>query len=244
MSVVAVIAGAGSGTRLGSQGPKALVQLAGEPLLVHAVRSMFASGVVDRCVVTAPEDHLVQFEAALAAAGLHATVVAGGHTRQASVAAGLAAAGSADYVLIHDAARALTPVSQIQRVVQALEAGHPAVVPALAVVDTIKSVGHTNPDGTEPIDQTLDRNRLRAMQTPQGFAMDVIVAAHAQFATTSDDESTSAPDDAALVESSGHPVVLVRGSERALKITRPLDLRIAELLATDSADMPRAEVES
>jgi len=227
VSVVAVIAGAGSGTRLGSQGPKALVQLAGEPLLVHAVRSMFASGVVDRCVVTAPEDHLVQFEAALAAAGLHATVVAGGHTRQASVAAGLAAAGSADYVLV-----------------QALEAGHPAVVPALAVVDTIKSVGHTNPDGTEPIDQTLDRNRLRAMQTPQGFAVDIIVAAHAQFATTSDDESTSAPDDAALVESSGYPVVLVRGSERALKITRPLDLRIAELLATDSADMPRAEVES
>lgn len=233
MSVVAVVAGAGNGTRLGSQGPKALVAVGGEPLLVHAVRSMVESGVIDACVVTAPTDEVATFQQALEQAGLQAKVVAGGNTRQASVAAGLDAAGDADYVLIHDAARALTPLAQIRAVVAALQAGHPAVVPALAVVDTVKRVGAKASDGTEPVLETLDRGFLRGMQTPQGFAMEVIREAHCRFAAAAETEESSAPDDAFLVEAAGLPVVLVEGSQRAMKITRPLDVRIAELLLED-----------
>ena len=233
MSVVAVIAGAGGGTRLGSQGPKALIALGGEPLLVHAVRSMVESGVIDACVVTAPTGEIATFQRVLDRAGLRATVVAGGATRQASVAAGLDAAGDADYVLIHDAARALTPHAQIRAVVEALRAGHPAVVPALPLVDTVKKVGVKASDGTEPVEETLERGLLRGMQTPQGFAMDVIREAHRRFADSAGSEESSAPDDAFLIEAAGLPVVLVQGSERALKITRPLDLRIAELLLED-----------
>ncbi|MGO1592624.1 MAG: 2-C-methyl-D-erythritol 4-phosphate cytidylyltransferase [Ancrocorticia sp.] len=233
MSVVTVIAGAGGGTRLGLDGPKALVKLAGKPLIVHAVRSMVLSGVIDRCVVTAPEADVPAFQEALTHAGLGAAVVAGGITRQASVAAGLDAAGDADFVLIHDAARALTPPDQIRRVVEALKAGHVAVVPALPVVDTIKRVGASAADGTEPVLETLDRASLRGMQTPQGFDLHVVREAHARFAANAAEESSSAPDDAFLVEAAGHPVVLVEGSEMAMKVTRPLDLRIAELLASD-----------
>ena len=233
MSVVAVIAGAGSGTRLGLDGPKALVKLAGEPLIVHAVRSMAASGVVDRCVVTAPEEAAALFQETLVRAGLDAIVVAGGSTRQASVAAGLDAAGRAEFVLIHDAARALTPPEQIRRVVDALREGHVAVVPALPIVDTVKRVGKCAADGTEPVLETLDRSALRGMQTPQGFDMAVVRAAHAKFSANAAEESSSAPDDAFLVEAAGYPVVLVEGSELAMKVTRPLDLRIAELLASD-----------
>jgi len=105
VSVVAIIAAAGQGTRLGTGGPKALVDLAGEPLLVHAARAIRGSGAVDSIVVTAPSAHVRLFDGILTAAGIQAAVVAGGITRQASVAAGLNAAGTADHVLIHDAAR-------------------------------------------------------------------------------------------------------------------------------------------
>ena len=140
MSVVAIIAAAGQGTRLGTGGPKALVDLAGEPLLVHAARAIRGSGAVDSIVVTAPSAHVRLFDGILTAAGIQAAVVAGGITRQASVAAGLNAAGTADHVLIHDAARPLVPSQIVRRVVSALRRGHPAVVPALPVTDTIKRI--------------------------------------------------------------------------------------------------------
>lgn len=244
MSVVAIIAGAGSGTRFGSHGPKALVQLGGEPLVIHAVRSMAHSGVVARAVVTAPAPALDEFRQVLGDAGYTETgdfpvrVAAGGPTRQASVALGLEAAAAfasepPRHVLIHDAARALTPPRMIARVVAALEVGHKAVVPALRVVDTVKEVGPANADGTEPITRTLERARLRAMQTPQGFEYETIVAAHRALAERGEQEASAAPDDATLMEEMGHEVVLVEGSERALKVTRPMDLRICEMLLAD-----------
>lgn len=231
MSVVAVIAGAGSGTRLGSHGPKALVSLQGDALIVHAVRSMYDSGVISDVVVTAPEEYCARFREVIDLAGLAARVIPGGATRQASVSRGLDAAGEADFVVIHDAARALTPPRLIVRVVAALRGGHPAVVPALPVVDTIKRVGHRAPDGTEPVLSTIERSPLRAMQTPQGFSLEAIREAHRQFAASGGDESTSAPDDAYLAELAGIPVVVVPGDELAMKITRPLDLVVAEQLA-------------
>ena len=251
MSVVAIIAAAGQGTRLGTGGPKALVDLAGEPLLVHAARAIRGSGAVDSIVVTAPSAHVRLFDGILTAAGIQAAVVAGGITRQASVAAGLNAAGTADHVLIHDAARPLVPSQIVRRVVSALRRGHPAVAPALPVTDTIKRItaaeaaeGLGEPaslrDGPsdfriERVETTLNRSALRAMQTPQGFALEAIRRAHSAFADRAASELNAAPDDAALAEAAGIPVVLVRGSERAMKITRPFDLRIAELLLADPA---------
>ena len=211
-------------------------------------------------------------------------VVGGGRTRQESVARGLDRVfeaygpdASSDCVLIHDAARPLVPGAVIRRVVDALAAGHPAVVPALSVADTIKRVeriadggrarlgaslggsgagaaenesekagsgaekagsggaasGGEADAGLERVVETHDRTLLRAMQTPQGFHLDAIVRAHRDFAEKGEEEASAAPDDAALVEAAGLPVVLVRGSERSMKITRPIDLAIAQLLADD-----------
>ena len=204
-------------------------------------------------------------------------VVGGGRTRQESVARGLDRVfeaygpdASSDCVLIHDAARPLVPGAVIRRVVDALAAGHPAVVPALPVADTIKRVeriadggrarlgaslggsgaeacgngaektgrggaasGGEADAGLERVVETHDRTLLRAMQTPQGFHLDAILRAHRDFAEKGEEEASAAPDDAALVEAAGLPVVLVRGSERSMKITRPIDLAIAQLLADD-----------
>ena len=179
-----------------------------------------------------------------AAGRIEVDVVGGGRTRQESVARGLdrvfeayRPAASSDCVLIHDAARPLVPGAVIRRVVDALAAGHPAVVPALPVADTIKRVervaaGEAGAD-LERVVETHDRALLRAMQTPQGFHLDAILRAHRDFAEKGEEEASAAPDDAALVEAAGLPVVLVRGSERSMKITRPIDLAIAQLLADD-----------
>ena len=179
-----------------------------------------------------------------AAGRIEVDVVGGGRTRQESVARGLdrvfeayGPAASSDCVLIHDAARPLVPGAVIRRVVDALAAGHPAVVPALPVADTIKRVeriadGEAGAD-LERVVETHDRTLLRAMQTPQGFHLDAVLRAHRDFAEKGEEEASAAPDDAALVEAAGLPVVLVRGSERSMKITRPIDLVIAQLLADD-----------
>lgn len=179
-----------------------------------------------------------------AAGRIEVDVVSGGRTRQESVARGLdrvfevyRPAASSDCVLIHDAARPLVPGAVIRRVVDALAAGHPAVVPALSVADTIKRVeriadGEAGAD-LERVVETHDRTLLRAMQTPQGFHLEAVLRAHRDFAEKGEEEASAAPDDAALVEAAGLPVVLVRGSERSMKITRPIDLAIAQLLADD-----------
>ena len=147
------------------------------------------------------------------------TVVAGGATRQESVAAALAAAPpDLSVVLVHDAARALTPPEVVERVAAAVRAGHPAVIPVLPVIDTIKAV-----DADDAVRATVDRAALRAVQTPQGFRRDVLAAAHANAVD-------AATDDAGLVEALGVRVSCVPGSPHALKITQPFDLAVAELL--------------
>jgi 2-C-methyl-D-erythritol 4-phosphate cytidylyltransferase len=231
MTVAAVLVAAGSGSRLGHPLPKAFVAVDGVPLLLHAARSLLASPEVTALVVVAPEGHLADARALLAGLPGRVVVVAGGAARQASVAAGLAALpDDADVVLVHDAARAFAPAELVDRVVAAVRAGHPAVVPALAVTDTVKRVGPG--DGTgEPVLETVPRGPLRAVQTPQGFRRDVLVAAHAASASAAHDESTAASDDAGLVEAGGVPVWVVPGDERAAKITTPTDLALATVLA-------------
>ena len=214
MSVGALVPAAGAGVRLGGGVPKALRPLAGEPLLVHAVRGLRAAPSVGPVVVAAPAQDLAAVTELLAPYDV--LVVAGGADRQASVRQALAALDpSAELVLVHDAARCLTPVPVVEAVVAALRAGAQAVIPVLPVADTVKQV-----DGSRVV-ATLDRAGLRATQTPQGFRRDVLERAHGAGLP-------ALTDDAGLVEALGGTVTTVPGSEEAFKVTRPLDLLLAE----------------
>ncbi|WP_405115803.1 2-C-methyl-D-erythritol 4-phosphate cytidylyltransferase [Micromonospora sp. NBC_01405] len=216
--VAVLVPAAGAGVRLGPGVPKALRLLAGEPLLVHAVRRIAAAGSVHTIVVAAPAGEVGAVRRLLAPVA-PVLVVPGGAERQASVAAALAAVPAGPgIVLVHDAARALTPPDLVESVAGAVRSGHDAVIPVLPVVDTIKEVG-----AGEVVLGTVDRSALRAVQTPQGFRRSVLAAAHA----AAGDPLT---DDAGLVEKQGIPVVCVPGSEYAFKVTRPFDLALAEHL--------------
>lgn len=218
-----LIPAAGAGVRLGAGVPKALHELAGEPLLAHAVRRVAASGAIDLVVVAAPPSALDTVTALLKPIA-EVTVVPGGATRQLSVAAALAVVpGDIGIVLVHDAARALVPPSLVDDVVTAVRAGHDAVIPVLPVADTVKEV---SPDGY--VAGTVDRATLRRVQTPQGFRRAVLDAAHA--AATSDHT-----DDAGMVEKIGGRVYCVPGSEYAMKITNRFDLLLAEALLRQGA---------
>jgi len=151
--------------------------------------------------------------------GGDAIIVAGGADRTESVRLALAAIGDAEFVLVHDAARALTPSSLIVRVVTALQSGHPAVVPGLPVSDTIKAV-----DANGVVLGTPERSGLRAVQTPQGFQTAVLRRAYERAG------AGGFTDDASLVESIGTPVQMVEGDPLAFKITTPNDLLLAEAL--------------
>ncbi|PJN36085.1 2-C-methyl-D-erythritol 4-phosphate cytidylyltransferase [Streptomyces sp. CB02959] len=224
----AVIPAAGRGVRLGPGTPKALRTLGGTPMLVHAVRAMAASRAVTHIVVVAPPDGPEEVRRLLDAHPLadrtELTVVPGGATRQESVRLGLAALpGGIDVVLVHDAARPLVPVETVDAVIEAVRAGAPAVVPAMPLADTVKQV-EPRPQGTpEPVVGTPERSLLRAVQTPQGFDLPTLRKAHEAVV-----EGEGATDDAGLVERLGEPVVLVPGHEEAFKVTRPLDLVLAE----------------
>jgi 2-C-methyl-D-erythritol 4-phosphate cytidylyltransferase len=222
--VAVLVPAAGAGVRLGPGGPKALRLLDGEPLLVHAVRRVAAAPSVRLIVVAAPATEVEAVRDLLAAVA-PVTVVAGGGERQQSVAAALAAVPpDLSIVLVHDAARALTPPQLFEEVAAAVRGGLRAVIPVLPVVDTIKEVGPGGRSGAgEVVLGTVDRSVLRSVQTPQGFRRDVLVAAHRAGL----DPHT---DDAGMVEKAGVVVSCVPGSELALKITRPLDLILAEAL--------------
>ncbi|MHB1064801.1 MAG: 2-C-methyl-D-erythritol 4-phosphate cytidylyltransferase [Georgenia sp.] len=243
MSTAAVLTAAGSGTRLGAAVPKALVELAGVPLVVRAAQGLALARCLSIVVITVPP-HEVRGFTALFPAGyvpgtqLPAVIVPGGSTRQASVAAGLAALGAdVDVVLVHDAARCLTPAALIRDVEAAVRAGHPAVVPALPVTDTVKRVGPADAAGAEPVEDTLDRGALRAVQTPQGFDRALLERAHAVGGARAADEQTAASDDAGLVEALGERVWVIPGHERAMKITTARDLALATVLLERSAPL-------
>lgn len=221
----AVVPAAGRGERLGPGAPKAMRPLGGSPLLVHAVRALSLARGVDLVVVAAPPDGVDEVRALLGdlAAAADVLVVAGGDTRQESVARALLALPSdVDVVLVHDAARPLAPVALVDAVAAAVHAGADAVVPGLPLADTVKQVAGDGP--AETVVGTPDRAALRAVQTPQGFRRSVLQAAHA--AVGPDDDAAS--DDAGLVERIGATVVVVPGHEEAFKVTRPLDLVLAE----------------
>ena len=224
----AVLTAAGSGSRLGCEVPKALVELSGRPLVWWAARGLRAGGV-GTIVVTAPAASLDEFRAGIADIGGVEVVAGSDRSRQASVALGLAALGQrneGDVVLVHDAARPLTPAQVTARVIDAVRAGAGAVIPVLPVTDTLKSV-----DASGVVTGTPRRADMVAVQTPQGFRWDVLMRAHEAGASLGADEAVAATDDAGLVEAIGAVVHTVAGDERSLKVTRPLDLYLAQLLA-------------
>ncbi len=220
MTVGVVVPAAGAGTRLGPGAPKALRLLAGEPLLVHAVRRLRACPSVGPVVVAAPAGSVAQVQELLAAYDV--TTVEGGAERQDSVATGLAALpAQCRLVLVHDAARALVPVAVVEAVVAALEAGAQAVVPVLPVADTVKRV-----DGDGMVVETVARDQLRLVQTPQGFRREVLERAHAG--------AVPVTDDATLAERLGVTVHTVPGAPEALKVTTPFDLVVAEAMVAEA----------
>ncbi|MET9961054.1 2-C-methyl-D-erythritol 4-phosphate cytidylyltransferase [Streptomyces sp. NPDC006326] len=228
----AVIPAAGRGVRLGPGAPKALRALGGTPMLIHAVRAMARSRAVCAVVVVAPSDGAVEVRRLLDEHALpdrtEILVVPGGETRQESVRAGLAALPQdITSVLIHDAARPLVPVDTVDSVIEAVRGGSPAVVPALALADTVKEVEPGRPGEPEPVVATPERARLRAVQTPQGFDLATLLRAHEKFAVDAAD-GQGATDDAGMVERLGVTVMVVPGHEEAFKVTRPLDLVLAE----------------
>lgn len=227
----AVIPAAGRGVRLGPGAPKALRAMGGTPMLIHAVRAMAASRAVSLVVVVAPPDGTAEVKSMLDTYALPERtdflVVPGGRTRQESVRTGLDAVPPGhDIVLVHDAARPLVPVDTVDAVIEAVREGAPAVVPALPLADTVKEVEPAaTPGEAEPVVATPVRARLRAVQTPQGFDRATLVRAHA---SVTDDVT----DDASMVERLGLTVVTVPGHEEAFKVTRPLDLILAEAVLT------------
>jgi 2-C-methyl-D-erythritol 4-phosphate cytidylyltransferase len=215
----AIVPAAGRGERLGPGDPKALRSIGGVPILVHAVRALVSSRRIDLVVVAAPPNTVAGVRHLLREFGETVQVVAGGGTRQQSVSLALDAIGAQyEIVLVHDAARALTPPALVGAVVDAVAAGHDAVIPVLPVADTIKAVDAT---GTT-VTATVERSTLRAVQTPQGFRRSLLAKAHAAAS------SADTTDDAGLVERLGVPVTVVPGDSEAFKVTTPFDLVLAE----------------
>ncbi len=219
-SVGIIVVAAGSGTRLGAEQPKAFVEVRGVPILERALAGVFGSVEPAQVVVVAPASHVAAARSMAARAAGTASgsisVVVGGVTRQESVALGLAALEpSVEIVLVHDAARALTPSALFDRVVRAVAASGQGIIPSLPVSDTIKRVAEAT------VLDTVDRSSLVHVQTPQGFPREQLVAAYA----AADQEFT---DDAALFADAGNTVQIVEGEARAFKITTPWDLARAE----------------
>lgn len=216
---VALLVAAGRGERLGASGPKAFVMLAGRPMLEWSLDALRSVPAVERIVVALP-------------AGEHAPAgtvgVAGGAERSHSVRAALAAAGDGpddEAIVVHDAARPLLTPEIVQRALDALDAtGADAVVAAAPVVDTIKRVRADAP-GLR-VEATLERSALWAVQTPQVFRRAALARALAQ----PDEVLAAATDDAGIVEQTGGRVHLVESPRENLKVTNPLDLRLAALI--------------
>lgn len=225
LSAVIVVA-AGSGTRLGAAEPKAFVDLAGRTLLEHALDAVRALPEPTQIIVVAPASHLELAQRVLGEDGI---AVVGGATRSESVAAGLAVlAPSVATVLVHDAARALTPTSLFGSVIDTVRITGSGVVPALPVVDTLKRV-----DLHGTVLGTADRSELAAAQTPQGFPATQLAQAYAQAVSSG---STGDTDDAATFAAAGFEVITIPGDARAFKITTAEDLARAntELLGLTS----------
>jgi 2-C-methyl-D-erythritol 4-phosphate cytidylyltransferase len=233
---VALILAAGSGERLGADRPKAFVELAGRPMFAWSAIALARTRGVERIVIAVPAeapDGAPELSIPLGHAP-EMLVVAGGAVRSESVRRALEAVGPGDPVLVHDAARPLLTGALAETVIAALEADPQAdaAIAAVPMTDTIKRA-----DERGTVLETLERSELWAVQTPQVFHRAALERALRQPA----DVLARATDDAWLVERAGGKVVVVAASEQNLKVTTPLDLRVAELLLRERASQAGPE---
>jgi len=206
----AIIAAAGMGHRLGANLPKSLVKLIDKTLLEHAVANL--APVAQLLIVTAPAGYEKEYKKIL---GEEVEVITGGVLRSDSIRIAMAKIpNNYEYVLVHDAARALASTRLASEVINQLIRGQQAVIPTLKVIDTIKEV---DPQGY--VRNTLNRASLKIVQTPQGFNRSVLERAH--------QASEDATDDAALVEALGIKVKTIAGEDQAFKITTKGDIKTA-----------------
>ncbi|WP_411871377.1 2-C-methyl-D-erythritol 4-phosphate cytidylyltransferase [Vulcanococcus limneticus] len=216
-----LIAAAGSGRRMGAERNKLLLEVAGRPVLAWTLEAALACPLIHWIGIVGQPVDAAEIQALVVAARPDRPVVwiEGGDTRQASVSNGLAALpDAAAAVLIHDGARCLVDPALIARCAEAAAAGE-AVIAAAPVTDTIKRV-----DGAGLIQETPDRSLLWGAQTPQGFPVEQLRAAHARAAA----EGWSVTDDASLFERLGWPVRVIEAAPSNIKITTPFDLTVAE----------------
>ena len=216
-SVAAIVVAAGSGVRLGREIPKAAIEIGAVPMVVRAVRAMISGGA-DRVVVAAPDAWVERFAAWLSGYADRVTVIPGGLLRQDSVRLALGHVGNADIILVHDAARPLVPAFIVDRVIETVSGGAEVVIPVVPQADSLR---RTRKASTVAV----DRSSYLRVQTPQGFTADVIKRAHDSVGAT---EYT---DDATMCEANGAEVTTVPGDSLAFKITEPIDLVLAEVIA-------------
>jgi len=222
MKVAAIIAAAGFGRRMKTDRPKQLLVLNDTPILVHTLRKFDACDAIDYVIVTAPRESVKEVDALVAAAGFRKSVmvVEGGDRRQDSVASGLQhlRPGTA-LVAVHDGVRPFVTTAEIESVVRQAERTGAAIL-AVPILDTVKQAEK------DLIESTLAREHLVLAQTPQVFRTELLKEA---FECARKDEYYGT-DESSLVERLGHPVAIVRGSDRHIKITRPTDLTLARVV--------------
>jgi 2-C-methyl-D-erythritol 4-phosphate cytidylyltransferase len=217
-TVGAVIVAAGSGTRMAG-GDKLFTEIAGRPLLAYAITAFEECATINRIIVVMASLNLKRGRELVERYEFSKVVslVKGGERRQDSVRLGLEALGACDFVAVHDGARPLVTPDLIGRGLEAArESG--AAAPAVPLADTVKEAGA---DGIAV--RTLDRSRLRAVQTPQVFRCDLLMRAHREV-------KAEVTDDAAMVEALGQPVQLFDGSRRNVKVTTAEDFEVVEAL--------------
>ena len=219
MKVGAIIAAAGFGRRMKTDRPKQLLALNGTPILVHTIRKFDGCPAITYIIVTAARESAEEVTDLVNSAGFKksVTVIEGGERRQDSVAMGLQQLQpGTDIVAVHDGVRPFVSIEDIENVVrQAAQSG--AAILGVPIVDTVKQAER------EFVESTLTREHLILAQTPQVFRMEILKQAFERAAI----DEYYGTDESSLVERLGHPVAIVRGSERNIKITRPSDLTLA-----------------
>lgn len=227
MKTVAIIVAGGSGTRFGAELPKQFLELGGKPILMRSIEAFANSGncPVD-VIVTLPSDQMDLWQRLCDRYGFGVPhrVVPGGETRWHSVKHALDSMGDVnevDIIAVHDGVRPMVTADVICRTIAAVRRDG-AAIPVVALNDSVRQV-------VGEASHALDRSTLRAVQTPQAFDARLLLDAYSL------PYQPTFTDDASVVEQLGHPITLVEGDPHNLKITRPMDLALAEYLLNSNA---------